>query len=131
MSISKVEKLFRKAEGLPLPLGAMRLIGRLTAGVALAITICWTLALAFAGSTDALLFMAPALLLAAPLLAGRYVGEALIEKLAASWSPLRRRLASSPVCAPRRPSVWQPRGTSLLALSLATRPPPGALLPQT
>jgi hypothetical protein len=109
----------------------MRLVSRLTAGVALAITVCWALALALAGSTDALLFMAPALLLLAPLIAGRYVGEDLIKNLAARWSPQRPRPTPSPAFVPAPVASWRPRGTGLLAFSLAKRPPPGALLPQT
>jgi hypothetical protein len=108
----------------------MQLAGRLTAGVALAITVCWALALALAGSTDALLFMAPALLLVAPLLAGRYVGESLITKLSAERRPRRRRSASR-ASTPPPPALWLPRGASLLARSLAERPPPAPLLPQT
>jgi hypothetical protein len=109
---------------------SMRLAGRLTAGVALAITVCWALALAFAGSTDALLFMAPALLVVAPLLAGRYVGEELIEKLAARRSGRRRGSNAHPLAVPPAPASWLPRGTRLLAFSLAKRPPPAPLFGQ-
>lgn len=108
----------------------MRLASRFTAGVALAITICWALALALAGSTDALLFMAPALLLVAPLIAGRYVGEGLIERLGERLGR-PRRLASSPASTPHPPAVWRPRGSGLIAFALATRPPPASPLPQT
>jgi hypothetical protein len=108
----------------------MRLASRLTAGVALAITVGWALALALAGSTDALLFMAPALLVAAPLLAGRYVGENLIAKLAAGRARKPRHSSPTPDVAPRPPALWLPRGTRLIAFSLAKRPPPGSLLTQ-
>jgi hypothetical protein len=108
----------------------MRLAGRLTAGVALAITVSWALALALAGSTDVLLFLAPALLVAAPLLAGRYVGEELIAKLATKRVRERRRASASATRAPRAPASWLPRGTRLIAFSLAERPPPGRLLRQ-
>jgi hypothetical protein len=143
MSISKVEKcelpsvasLCRhgnslSGEELGLPSFLMRLAGRLTSGVALAITVCWALALAFAGSTDVLLFLAPALLIAAPLVAGRYVGETLIAKLATRRSGPRRRPGTR---APALPvaTLWLPRGSRLLAFSLAKRPPPARLLPET
>ncbi len=102
----------------------MRLASRLTAGVALAISACWALALAFDGSTDVLLFLAPALLIAAPLVAGRYVGEGLIVKLATKRTRKFRR-APAPASPPSRPpATWLPRGTGLLAFSLAKRPPP-------
>ncbi len=106
----------------------MRLASRLTAGIALAITACWALALAFDGSTDVLLFLAPALLIVAPLVAGRYVGEGLIVKLAIKRARKPRR-APAPASPPSRPpATWLPRGTGLLAFSLAKRPPPPRLL---
>jgi hypothetical protein len=109
----------------------MRLASRFTAGFALAITVCWALALALSGSTDALLFLAPALLIVAPLVAGHYVGEELIARVAAKRTRRPRRSSTMPTLAPRQPSVRRPHGTSLLAFSLAKRPPPGSLLPQT
>jgi hypothetical protein len=108
----------------------MRLAGRLTAGVALAITVSWALALALAGSTDVLLFLAPALLVAAPLLAGRYVGEELIAKLVAKRFRKPRRAFAPAARTPRAPASWLPRGTRLIAFSLAERPPPGRLIGQ-
>jgi hypothetical protein len=80
--------------------------------------------LALTGSTDALLFIAPALLIAIPLFCGAYVGEELVAKLAGRPARRPRRVA---VLAPRSAyvaSVWRPRGARLLAFSLATRPPP-------
>jgi hypothetical protein len=109
----------------------MRLAGRLTSGVGLAIAVCWALALAFAGSTDVLLFLAPTLLLAAPLVAGRYVGETLIVKLAARRSGPQRHPSAPRTSTPPAASLWRPRGTRLLALSLAKRPPPARLLVTT
>jgi hypothetical protein len=109
----------------------MRLATRLTSGLALAVTVCWAFALALSGSTDTLLFLAPALLIVAPLIAGRYLGEELIAKLVAKRSrpPRRSTVVSAP--APRPPAAWSPRGTRLLAFSRAERPPPLPLLPQT
>jgi hypothetical protein len=99
-------------------------MGRLSAGLAFAITACWALTLAFAGSTDGLLFLAPALLIVAPLVAGHYVGEGLIERLADGRARARRRPSAYAAPAPRPPALWLPRGTGLLAFSLAKRPPP-------
>jgi len=111
---------------------AMGLSSRFFAGAALAATVCWVLALGLLDSTEALLFMAPALLLAAPLLAGRYVGESLIERLASRHERPRRRLAASSLSPPRLGVLTlAPRGTRLIAFSLAKRPPPGLLLPQS
>jgi hypothetical protein len=108
---------------------SMRLASRLTAGVALAITICWALALAFDGSTDVFLFLAPALLIVAPLVAGRYVGERLIVRLAAKRTRRPRRRAPASAAPPSRPAaLWLPRGSGLLAFSLDKRPPPQSLL---
>lgn len=92
---------------------------------ALAITLCWVAALAVTGSTQALLFLAPALLILIPLLGGRYVGEELIAKLAGPRARRPRRQAGSRATPrPIAPSTWQARGTRLIAFSLAKRPPP-------
>lgn len=110
----------------------MRLASRLTAWSALVLTVCWALALALTGSTDVLLFLAPALLIAAPLIAGRYLGEELIVRLVERRHGRRRRLAAlRPQAAPSVPSVWLPRGALLIAFSLAERPPPALLSAQT
>lgn len=109
----------------------MRLASRYSDKKALAVTLCWVLALAASGSTEALLFLAPALLIAIPLFAGRYVGEELIVKLATRGGRSRRHSASAPVSLPSlAPLGMRPRGTSLIAFSLAKRPPPLRLLPQ-
>ncbi|MEY2512644.1 MAG: hypothetical protein QOJ89_2 [bacterium] len=75
--------------------------------------------------SDVLLAL-PALLFALPLLAGRYVGEERLARLAAAFVPKARR---APVAAPapaRRSPRRLPRGGSLIAASLAVRPPPAA-----
>lgn len=97
---------------------------------ALAVTVCWVAALALTGSTDALLFLAPALLIAIPLLGGRFIGEELIARLAARRARPRPRSASAPLAPPPAPATWLPRGARLIASALAKRPPPAALLPQ-
>jgi hypothetical protein len=108
----------------------MRLASRFTEMRALAITLCWVAVLAATGSTDVLLFLAPAFLIAIPLLCGHYFGEELIVKLAArrTRKPPRARLVLPST--PGVPSTWRPRGTHLIALSLAKRPPPAAHLAQ-
>lgn len=109
----------------------MRLASRLTSGLALAVTVCWAFALALSGSTDTLLFLAPALLIVAPLIAGRYPGEELIAKLVAKRSRRPRRAALVRAPLSRAAVVRSPRGTRLLAFSRAERPPPRRLLLQT
>lgn len=109
----------------------MRLARRYTDKRALAITLCWVAALAVTGATDLLLFLAPALLILIPLLGGHYVGEELIVKLAARRArPPRRPVAAPRWPLPSAPQDWRPRGTGLIAFSLAKRPPPLRLLPQ-
>jgi hypothetical protein len=86
-----------------------------------------TLALAslsLVGVHSDVLLAAPALLFALPLLAGRYVGEDQLARLAAAFVATRRRPA--PALAPASPRARRslPRGGTLLAFSLAVRPPP-------
>lgn len=111
----------------------MRLASRFTEKRALAVTVCWIAVLGITGSTDALLFLAPALLIAIPLFAGRYFGEELIAKLIARKDGRRpRRAPTSLLPTPPFLGARLPRGTSLLAFSLAKRPPPSLrLLTQT
>jgi hypothetical protein len=109
----------------------MKLAARITPKTALMATLCWVAVLAITGSTDALLFMAPALLIVIPLLGGRYLGAELIVKFA-SRRPRRRGRAAPPATSqPEAPATWRPRGTRLIASGLAKRPPPAGLLPQT
>jgi hypothetical protein len=106
----------------------MRLAGQFTEKRALTITLFWVALLAIAGSTDALLFLAPALLIVVPLFCGRYFGEELIARLAARRS---RRPSRSPITvplAPLAPRTWRPGGGHLIGFSLAKRPPPIAPL---
>jgi hypothetical protein len=109
----------------------MRLASRYTDKKALAITLLWVAALAATGATDALLFLAPALLIAIPLFGGHYVGEELIAKLAARCARAQRRTAAPLPSLPSAPLGWRPRGAELIAFALAKRPPPALLLPQT
>jgi hypothetical protein len=101
---------------------------RLLAGVALAALLALALLVHHAG-TEALL-AAPLLALLAPLLAGRYLGEAQIERLAASrarggHTVARARRSSARL---RAPQVLLPRGGRLIATSLAVRPPPATVV---
>jgi hypothetical protein len=108
----------------------MLLARQFTEKRALILTLCWVAILAATGSTDALLFLAPALLIAIPILCGRYFGEELIAKFAARPARTRPRAAFLSPPAPRAPRTWVPRGARLLAFSLAKRPPPAAHLAQ-
>lgn len=77
-----------------------------------------------------LLYAAPLLVVALPLLAGRYLGEERIVRLARAVQRRRRRPVAR-VAAPagaRRESRFLPRGGRLIAHSLAVRPPPAAVL---
>ena len=74
------------------------------------------------------LLASPALVLALPLLAGRYVGEERIARLAVRFvvdagRPARRLAARLP----RAPRALLARGGRLLAFSLAERGPPAVL----
>jgi hypothetical protein len=75
------------------------------------------------------LLASPALVLALPLIAGRYVGEERIARLAARFAvaePARpaRRLAAR---LPRAPRALVPHGGCLFACSLAERGPPAVV----
>jgi len=110
----------------------MKMAAIFTPARALAITLCWVAVLGITGSTDALLFLAPALLIAIPLLGGHYVGEELIAKFVARRSRRSRARSASPTpLASPAPATWRPRGTRLIAFGLAKRPPPSRLAPQT
>jgi hypothetical protein len=76
--------------------------------------------------SDVLLAL-PVLLLAVPLLAGRYVGEERLARLAAAFAPPRRRPAGALATTARRTPLAVPRGGRLIAASLAVRPPPASL----
>jgi hypothetical protein len=79
-----------------------------------------------AGAGEGVLMLAPALLLAAVLGTGRYVGEDAIARVRRA-APPRRRVARAAALVPASHRVTRritPRGGLLLAASLATRPPP-------
>jgi hypothetical protein len=82
------------------------------------------MALTGAGVDSDVLLAAPALAFVLPLLAGRYVGEERLARLAAAFAPARRRPAGTLApTAPRAPHA-PARGGRLIASALAVRPPP-------
>jgi len=112
-------------------LPAVRIASRFSAKLALAITVGWVAMLAVTGAGEVLLFLAPALLIAIPLIGGRYVGEELIVKLATRRHRRRGRAAAfERPLRPVPPPARRVRGARLIAFSLAKRPPPGFLLTQ-
>lgn len=85
----------------------------------------WTALALLSGADTGLLYLAPALLLSAPLILGRYVGEEQLAELAkrSPRSPARR---ASRLAVPRSHVRLMQRGGRLVASSLAKRPPPRA-----
>jgi hypothetical protein len=86
-----------------------------------------TLALAsltLVGVHSDVLLAAPVLVFALPLLAGRYVGEEQLARLAAAFVAARRRPAAALVPTARPALHRLPRGGRLIAAALAVRPPP-------
>lgn len=91
--------------------------------VVCALAVTWLIARSDVGLSTGVLFLLPALILALPLLAGRYLGAERLSRMARDRSPRRSR----PVTAIRMPLPWGfvlPRGGLLIASSLAVRPPP-------
>ena len=85
----------------------------------------WTVFALLSGVDTGLLYLAPALLLCAPLIFGRYLGEEQLAELAkrAPRSPARDVARLS---VPRSHVRLMQRGGRLVASSLAKRPPPRA-----
>ena len=86
-----------------------------------------TLALAsmtLLGVHSDVLLAAPVLVFALPLLAGRFVGEEQLARLAEAFSIARRRPAGTIASRARRAPRPLPRGGRLIATALAVRPPP-------
>ncbi len=77
------------------------------------------------GLGSGFLFLAPALLLVLPLLAGRYLGAERLTRTARARLPRRRVRLSLSI--PHTSRVVPPRGGKLIAASLAVRPPPAPL----
>jgi hypothetical protein len=98
------------------------------------LVVCAAAALTVLGLADAtpiLLYLAPCLLLALPLLAGRYLGEASIARLGSSRrSRTHKRLPVRPRPAAVASVRPLPRGGLLVGSALAVRPPPFAVAPR-
>jgi hypothetical protein len=92
----------------------------------LAATALWALAMALSGSTDVLLYLAPAVLLAIPLAFGRYPGERALERARRAVTAPRPRPARLTRPGGRAPALVTPRGGRLIAAGLAERGPPTA-----
>jgi hypothetical protein len=92
-----------------------------------AITAVWTLGMLTFGVSDALVHLAPALLILLTLLSGRYPGDEALVRAARRPRPGHRRPASAE---PFRRRTWVdsllPRGGRLLGAALAGRAPPAA-----
>jgi hypothetical protein len=93
----------------------------------LAATAVWALAMALSGSTDVLLYLAPAVLLAIPLSFGRYPGERALERVRRVVTAPRPRPVRMTRPAHRAPATLLPRGGRLIAAGMAERGPPAAV----
>jgi hypothetical protein len=94
-----------------------------------ALLLCaWLVSHATYAELDILwLSLLPAFALALPLVAGRYLGERTIGRLAAARRPARRRRATVAAPVRRRLAAHHGHGGLLLARRLAGRAPPRAL----
>jgi hypothetical protein len=86
----------------------------------------WIVLAVLSGADTGLLYLAPALLLCAPLTVGHYVGEEHLAELA-KRSPRRRARVASRLPVPRSHVRLMQRGGRLVASSLAKRPPPATV----
>lgn len=93
------------------------------------VVAAWMAAEALTGYQSGLLYLAPALVLALPLLLGRFVGEEQLAGLAgrATTRPRRRRALRS--ARPRSHTRLMQRGGRLVASGMAKRPPPALARP--
>jgi hypothetical protein len=92
------------------------------------VVAAWMAAEALTDSRSGLLYLAPALVLALPLLLGRYVGEKQLVELAGR-APARPRRKVLRVASPRSYARVMQRGGRLVASGMAKRPPPRVALP--
>jgi hypothetical protein len=93
------------------------------------VVAAWMVAEALAGSDTGLLCLAPALVLALPLVLGRYVAEDRLAELSGR-SVARPRRRSLKVARPRSHARVMQRGGRLVASAMAKRPPPAGALPR-
>jgi fatty acid desaturase len=89
----------------------------------LAVVAGWALIEVLTVGQTGLLYLAPALLMALPLLLGRYLGEERIAALVAKPRRVRPRRARS-ARLPRGVDRVMQRGGRLVGSSMAKRPPP-------
>jgi hypothetical protein len=92
--------------------------------VACALPLVWLLTHSLIDLGLGILFLSPAFLLALPLLAGRYLGAERLSRAARHAPALRPARVQLVRCRWLR---VPPRGGSLIASSLAVRPPPAAV----
>lgn len=92
-----------------------------------AVVAAWLVAEVLTGCQSGLLYLAPALVLALPLLLGRYVGEEQLVELAGR-RPAEPRRRALRVASPRSRARVMQRGGRLVASGMAKRPPPRAAL---
>ena len=90
------------------------------------VAMAWTVGESVAGLHEGFALLAPAVLLALPLLAGRHLGEDVLERVrcARAVPPARRRARAARLLPLRRDARPGLRGGLLLAAHLAHRPPP-------
>jgi hypothetical protein len=92
------------------------------------VVAAWMVAQALIGAETGLAYLAPALLVALPLILGRYLGEEQLAVLAGtSRSPGAR--VRSRISSPRGYVRVMYRGGRLVASAMAKRPPPAWALP--
>jgi hypothetical protein len=94
------------------------------------LSVALALLAAAAGHEDLVAYAAPLLGVVIPLLAGRYIGEEKIARIADRLQRRgrpRRRIGGRLVVRRTPARVLVPRGPSLLASALAERPPPAPL----
>jgi hypothetical protein len=96
---------------------------RIVLGCFTLLVLAWMVAQALTGTETGLLYVAPALVLALPLLLGRYVGEGRIAAFVARSDAPEARAAKQLVATHTFARLMQ-RGSCLVASSLAKRPPP-------
>jgi len=89
------------------------------------VVAAWTVLAVLSGADTGLLYVAPALLLCAPLTVGRYVGEEQLVELA-QRSRRRHGRGAFRLPVPLSHVRLMQRGGRLVASSLAKRPPPPA-----
>ena len=116
--------------GVPIRYGSPQMRRPSTSRLTLALAAAVVLLALAPGVGVGLLYLAPALVLALPLLHRRYVGERQIARFARHMARRLRRAAVRLLASARAPRVLVPRSGRLLACSLASRPPP-AVAPAT